>query len=120
MAQNFLQLNNKSEIVLFGLSNSPKMITKTLGRLLTRSRMRGHITPVLASLHCIPIRFRINVKILQFVFKALNGLAAAYWSELLCTPVTPTVLRSSCLSSVAPRCRLKLRGDRVFAVAAPR
>ncbi|KAK0140685.1 hypothetical protein N1851_022323 [Merluccius polli] len=79
-----------------------------------------HITPILASLHWLPIHFRIHFKILLFAFKSLNGLAPPYLSELL-HPYTPT----RCLRSAdqlllrQPKTKLKLRGDRAFAVAAP-
>ena len=39
-------------------------------RLLTRSRKYDHITPVLASLHWLPVCFRIDFKILLITFKA--------------------------------------------------
>lgn len=34
----------------------------------------AHITPILKSLHWLPVYFRIDFKILLLVFKALNGL----------------------------------------------
>ncbi|XP_075327297.1 uncharacterized protein LOC142384874 [Odontesthes bonariensis] len=42
-----------------------------------------HITPVLSSLHGLPVLYRTDFKLLMFVFKALNGLAPLYLSELL-------------------------------------
>ncbi|KAI2667356.1 putative RNA-directed DNA polymerase from transposon BS [Labeo rohita] len=47
-------------------------------RVLTRSRKYDHITPILKSLHWLPIRFRISYKIALPTYKALNGLAPAY------------------------------------------
>ncbi len=40
--------------------------------------MNIHITPILQSLHWLPIRFRISYNILLLTYKALNGLAPAY------------------------------------------
>ena len=46
-------------------------------------RRFDHITPTLFSLHWLPIRYRIQFKILLFTYKALNGFAPAYITELL-------------------------------------
>ena len=43
-------------------------------RILTKTGKREHITPVLASLHWLPVTLRIDFKILLLVFKAQNGL----------------------------------------------
>ena len=55
-----------------------------------------HITPSLYSLYWLPIIYRIQFKILLFVFKTLNGLAPLYISELLQPKPAPRYnLRSS-------------------------
>jgi len=41
-----------------------------------------HITPVLASLHCLPVCFRIDFKIVLITFKALHSLSPCYISDL--------------------------------------
>ncbi len=80
-----------------------------------------HISPILASLHWLPVHFRIQFRILLFVFKSLNGLAPPYISELL-HPYMPTrSLRSADQRFLnVPKTKRKLRGDRAFAVAAPK
>ncbi|KAI3356306.1 hypothetical protein L3Q82_017205, partial [Scortum barcoo] len=46
---------------------------------LTKTRKRDHITPVLASLHWLPVKFRVDFKILLLLtYKALHGLAPSY------------------------------------------
>ncbi|XP_042341014.1 uncharacterized protein LOC121942011 [Plectropomus leopardus] len=98
-----------------------QMVQNAAARLLTGTRKHEHISPILASLHWLPIHFRISFKILLFTFKSLNGLAPPYLSELL-QPYTPLrSLRSAdqLLLSV-PKTKRKLRGDRAFAVAAPK
>lgn len=90
-------------------------------RLLTGTRKYESITPILFKLHWLPVKFRIDFKILLFVYKALNNLAPQYLTDLLC-PYTPSrTLRSSdhCLL-IVPRSRLKKRGDRAFAAAGPK
>ena len=79
-----------------------------------------HISPIMASLHWLPIHFRIHFKILLFAFKSLNGMTPPYLSELL-HPYTPTrPLRSADqLLLNVPRTKSKLRGGRCFSVAAP-
>lgn len=59
-----------------------QIVQNAAARLLTGSRKRSHITPILFSLHWLPIRYRIDFKILLFVFKSLNGLAPPYLSDL--------------------------------------
>ncbi|XP_041807510.1 uncharacterized protein LOC121616777 isoform X2 [Chelmon rostratus] len=49
-------------------------VQNAAARFLTNTSRRQHITPVLFSLHWLPVSFRIDFKILLFVFKALNGL----------------------------------------------
>jgi hypothetical protein len=44
-------------------------IQNAAARTLTKTRRRAHITPVLRSLHWLPVSFRIHFKILLLVFK---------------------------------------------------
>ena len=37
-----------------------------------------HVTPLLVDLHCLPVKFRIEFKILLIVFKIFTGLAPSY------------------------------------------
>ncbi len=46
-------------------------------------RKYDHITPILQSLHWLPIKFCISCKLLLLAYKALNGLAPAYLTNLL-------------------------------------
>jgi len=98
-----------------------QLVQNAAARLLTRTGRREHITPVLASLHWLPVNFRIQLKMLLFAYKALNGLAPPYLADLL-KPYTPTRSLSSAdrLLLVVPKSRLEQRGDRAFAVAAPK
>lgn len=45
-----------------------QLVQNAAARLLTGTRKHDHITPILASLHWLPVQFRINFKILLFVF----------------------------------------------------
>ena len=60
-----------------------QIVQNAAARLLTGKRKFDHVTPVLASLHWLPVRYRIDFKILLLIFKALNGLSPLYLAELL-------------------------------------
>ena len=97
-----------------------QLVQNAAARLLTGTRKREHITPILASLHWLPVHFRVHFKILLFAFKSLNGLAPRYVSELLHPYAPARGLRSADqLLLEVPRSKRKLRGDRAFSVAAP-
>ena len=98
-----------------------KIVQNATARLLTGTKKREHITPVLSSLHWLPVRFRIDFKILLFVFKSLNGLAPDYLSDLIRVHQPSRALRSgSQMVLEVPRSSLKTKGDRAFSVAAPK
>ena len=55
-------------------------------RLLMSCKMYDHIiTPILTNLHWLPVRYRINCKILLLTFKALYGMAPSYIIDLIHT-----------------------------------
>ena len=76
-----------------------------------------HITPYLIDPHWLPVEFRIKFKVLIFVFKALNGMAPRYISDLIRKKSSPrSALRSNDLMLlVMPRTKCKTLGDRAFA-----
>ncbi len=55
--------------------NKLQIVQNAAARVLTRSRKYDHITPILQSLHRLPIKF--SYKILLLAYKALNDLAPA-------------------------------------------
>ena len=78
------------------------------------------MTPVLKRLHWLPIRARIQFKILLITYKALNNLAPKYIADLL-QPVSHTrSLRSTTNQDLhVPRSNSVTYGDRSFSIAAP-
>lgn len=93
-------------------------------RLLTSTKKRDHIAPVLhwfytGFTHWLPVHCWVNLKILLLVFKSLNDLAPPYLSDLL-TYLHPVLS----LQSSNPRLlcilmlKLKCRAGRAFLVAA--
>jgi len=60
-----------------------QLIQNAAARVLTGTRKRDHISPVLASLYWLPVKFRIEFKILLLTYKALHGQAPSYLEELI-------------------------------------
>ncbi len=81
---------------------------------------REIITPVLVSLHWLPVEFWIGFKVLLMVFKALHGIFPKYIADLLIPYKNTRISRSSNQMILhVPKTRLKSKGDRAFSVAAP-
>ena len=55
-----------------------QMVQNSAARLITGTRRRDHITPVLFSLHWLPVRRRIKFKLLLLVFRAVPRLCPVY------------------------------------------
>ncbi len=60
-----------------------QLIQNAAARILTRTRKSEHITPVLRSLHWLPVTFRIDFIVLLLVYKSLNGLGPKYIADML-------------------------------------
>lgn len=78
-------------------------------RFLHVSRKRNHITPVLRSLHWIPVPFCINFNILSVLYKALHGLALTYlWEPIKPYHSTQALRSADQLLLVVPRIKCKM------------
>ena len=95
-------------------------IQNSAARIITRNKKFDHIKRVLKRLHWLPVNQRINYKILLLTYKALNGQAPSYSTELL-EPYTPARnLRSSCRNLLKiSLVKLLSYGHRCFTFAAP-
>ena len=84
--------------LLYGLPSSHilklQLVQNDAARLVTGSPRVCYITPVLISLHWLPIKFRVNYKIVLLTFKCLHGLAPKYLADLISV-------------NSAPRCNLR-------------
>ena len=92
-------------------------------RLIFRQRKFGHITPVLSQLHWLPIKYRIEFKILLMTFKAIHGMAPDYICKLISRrKSTGYSLRSSkkVMLEVPSGKILPTLGGRAFCYAAPK
>lgn len=110
--------------LLFGINqeqiNRLQRIQNSAARLVTSTGRQEHITPVLQSLHWLPVKQRIKYKILLQVYRAKHSLGPDYLAELLKEHVPSRSLRSGSAGlMVVPRTRTGW-GDRSFQSAAPR
>ena len=75
--------------LLFGLPDKQikklQRVQNAAARLISYTPRFGHITPVLRTLHWLPIRFRIEFKMLVIIFKSIHGLSPVYISDLIST-----------------------------------
>lgn len=110
------------------LSGLPESTTHTLqrvqnnaARLVLRKKKSDHITPLLKSLHWLPVNQRIQYKTLSLCYKALNNSAPVYLSDLLSLHTPLRSLRSAAdpLCLHIPRIKLSTFGSRSFSVSGP-
>jgi len=98
-----------------------QVVQNAAARVLTTSGIYDHITPILQSMHWLPIKFRISDKILLLTYKALNGLAPAYLTSLLSHYNPSHSLRSQNSGLlVVPRIAKSTKGGRAFSHLAPK
>ena len=101
--------------------NSLQLVQNAAARVLTGVRRRDHITPSLASLHWLPVQYRIEFKILLLTYKACNGLAPQYLKDLVSPrdtnrPVRPQYAKMLNVPKKIPKVKT---GARAFKYQAP-
>ncbi len=103
------------------LINKPQMVQNAAARVLTRTRKYEHISSVLSTLYWLPIKQHIDFKILLITYKALNGLAPQYLSELLShySPSRPLHSQNSG-HLIIPRISKSTAGGRSFSYLVPK
>ena len=111
--------------LLYGVSehllSQLKRVQNSAAHLVTKTKRRQQITPVLIELHWLPVRHRIEYRLLLLTFNSLHGLTAPYLSELLSRHQPTRSLRSADTHLlVVPRSNICSQGDRAFSNAAPR
>ena len=65
------------------------VLRNAAARLISNAPCNSHITLVLYSLHWLPVKFRIDFKILLFTFKAIYGHAPGYLIDLIAIEQQP-------------------------------
>ena len=70
-------------------------LQNSAARLITLTRRSSHITPIIHSLHWLPVQQRIVFEILIMVFLCLHNIAPTYLQELVQSHTPTRRLRSS-------------------------
>ncbi|XP_049320995.1 uncharacterized protein LOC125781301 [Astyanax mexicanus] len=100
--------------------NKLQLVQNAAARVLTKTRKFDHISPVLSALHWLPVKFRIDYKILLLTYKALHGLAPEYLQDLISCYEPPRLLRSQGAGLlVVPKIQRSSAGGRAFSYKAP-
>ena len=110
--------------VFYGLPSSLieelQRIQNNAARVIVKCRKYDRITPVLKILHWLPVRERITFKILLLTYKAVNGLAPTYISDLLKKKTSVRNLRSTAKNRLSvPYSKLSICKNRAFSCVAP-
>ena len=111
--------------LLYGLPNYQlnklQRVLNASARLVCNAPRFCQISPLLRGLHWLPVKARIEFKILLITFKAIHGLAPKYLCDLLTSKSSLYNLRSSdSIILSMPAARSKTLGDRALMAAAPR
>ena len=98
-----------------------QVVQNRAARIITGTKLRDSITPVLRSLHWLPVRVRIEFRLVVYVYKCLNNRAPAYLRDILNLYASGRPLRSSCDETLLDVQRTKKNvGFRAFSVTGPR
>ncbi|KAK3521080.1 hypothetical protein QTP86_006328 [Hemibagrus guttatus] len=79
-----------------------QMIQNAAARLVFNLPKFSHTTPLLRSLHWLPVAARIRFKTLMLAYKAKNGPAPSYLKALVTPRTAPRSLRSTSTARLAP------------------
>ena len=108
--------------LLYGLPDTCifklQRILNCAARVICRKKKFDHVTPLLIKLHWLPVRQRIDYKLLLLCFKAQHGMAPCYLKDAI-VPYKPGRSLREKHMLVVPPTQLKTCGDRSFNKAAP-
>ena len=86
-----------------------QLCQNSAARMVSKKKRTDHITPVLTALHWLPVKQRIDFKVLLTVYKSRNGLAPLYINDMLTDYSQARCLRSSNQNLLAkPRINRKI------------
>ena len=102
-------------------TNCRTEIKNVAARLISGASRSAHISPVLKDLHWLPVKQRVDFKLLVLTYKALHCLAPVYITELIESHAPRrSGLRSASTPKLQERRSRRSWGDRSLMVAAPR
>ncbi|KAI4901480.1 hypothetical protein NFI96_000627 [Prochilodus magdalenae] len=99
-----------------------QLVQNAAARLIFSLPKFTHVTPLLRSLHWLPVVARIGFKTLMLAYKAKNGPAPPYLMAMVKSRAVPRALRASSTARLEPP-SLRTHGrqaSRLFSVLAPR
>ena len=102
------------------LINKLQKVQNSAARLVLKASKRNHATPLLKTLHWLPIQSRINYKLSTLCFNFFSGSSPSYISDLLSVYTPSRQLRSSSDHRLLciPRIRSRTYGERTFSFRA--
>ncbi len=96
-------------------------VQNTAARILTGTPRQAHITPVLESLHWLPVQKQVKFKILLLIYKTITDAAPVYLQEFITPHVSSHNLCSMDQNQVqVPFTSSSMVQSRAFSVAGPR
>ena len=108
--------------LLYGISKSLaaklQRVLNCAARIVSRTKSSSHITPVLKSLHWLPVAQRCVFKTALLTFKAVHGLAPSYLCELINYRASRDLRSLNDVLLDVPRCTSSC-GSRAFVISAP-
>ncbi len=99
--------------------NKLQVLQNSAARVVTFTRKFDHITPVLYNLHWLPVKERIKFKILLLTYKALNGKAPKYITQMLSFKDTRQTRYMQSAPLYVPQVKRTTFGGRSFSYRAP-
>jgi hypothetical protein len=101
-----------------------QLVQNTAARIVSRTKMSDHISPVLRELHWLPVKQRIDHKVLSLAHGCFHGSAPQYLCDLVKSYIPARPLRSSSQSrlripSASENHQKRTLGYRAFSNAAP-
>ena len=111
-------------VLLYSLPNKElkrlQRIQNTAARLIVGARSRDPISPILHSLHWLPVEKRVIFKILLMCYKVEHTISPLYLIELIHRHTSARTLRSSSQQLLTvPLTNTQTYGNRPFAKSAP-
>ena len=102
------------------LTDKLQLIQNNAARVITQKRESEHISPTLTALHWLPVRYRIQYKILLLAFKSQHDRTPVYLADLLHQYVPTRSLYSDQQHRLEqPKARTKKYGDIGYGMSCP-
>ena len=101
--------------------NKLQRVQNYAARVISKTPRRDHITPVLKSLHWLPVKNRIVFKVLVLVYQSLHNLSPTYIQDFIVPYKPPRPLRSQNQNEITVnKCHTVSYGDASFKHSAPK